>query len=40
MGLGLVVAVEIATLFKTALRLDTARSGSGLLASIAFKAKT
>jgi two-component system sensor histidine kinase TctE len=36
MGLGLAVAVEIANLFKTSLRLEEARSGSGLLASISF----
>jgi two-component system sensor histidine kinase TctE len=39
MGLGLAVAVEIATLFKTTLRLERARSGSGLLASVAFEAE-
>jgi two-component system sensor histidine kinase TctE len=37
MGLGLAVAVEIANLFRTDLRLEPARSGSGLLASIAFR---
>lgn len=36
MGLGLAVAVEISDLFKADLRLDRSRSGSGLLASIAF----
>ncbi len=36
MGLGLAVAVEISELFGAKLRLDTARSGSGLVASIAF----
>lgn len=36
MGLGLPVAIEIANLFKTDLRLERARSGTGLLASIAF----
>jgi two-component system, OmpR family, sensor histidine kinase TctE len=37
MGLGLAVAVEIANLFKSNLRLEKARAGSGLLASIAFE---
>jgi two-component system sensor histidine kinase TctE len=37
MGLGLAVAVEIANLFQTGLRLEKARSGSGLLASISFE---
>lgn len=36
MGLGLAVAVEISELFGAKLRLDTARSGSGLLATITF----
>jgi two-component system sensor histidine kinase TctE len=36
MGLGLAVAVEISNLFKARLLLDRPRSGSGLLASIAF----
>lgn len=36
MGLGLAVAVEISDLFRAQLQLDPARSGSGLLASIAF----
>jgi two-component system sensor histidine kinase TctE len=36
LGLGLAVAAEIADLFGAKLRLETARSGSGLLASIAF----
>ncbi len=36
MGLGLAVAVEIAELFGTRLRLEEVRPGSGLLASIAF----
>jgi len=36
MGLGLAVAVEISELFGARLRLDTARSGSGLLASTVF----
>lgn len=37
MGLGLAVAVEIASLFKANLRLDRPKSGSGLLASIDFR---
>jgi two-component system sensor histidine kinase TctE len=36
MGLGLAVAVEISELFGAKLQLDTARSGSGLLASVVF----
>lgn len=40
MGLGLAVAVEIANLFKTGLRLEKARSGAGLLASIMFERPT
>jgi two-component system sensor histidine kinase TctE len=38
MGLGLAVAAEIANLFKTDLKLQDARSGSGLRASILFPA--
>lgn len=37
MGLGLAVAVEISELFGARLRLERGRSGSGLLASIAFR---
>ncbi len=37
MGLGLAVAVEISELFGAELRLDEARSGSGLLAVIEFE---
>lgn len=37
MGLGLAVAVEIADLFSSGLRLGRGRSGTGLLASIAFR---
>jgi two-component system, OmpR family, sensor histidine kinase TctE len=37
-GLGLAVAAEISELFRADLRLERARAGSGLLASIAFPA--
>lgn len=40
MGLGLAVAVEIATLFKAELRLEQPKTGSGLVASITFAERT